>query len=54
MSRMVPLRDIAQISLGYKSLQNDFFYLNQATVDRLPTAYSALSRPKRVNVSTEH
>jgi hypothetical protein len=30
---MVPLGDIAQVSLGYKSLQNDFFYLNQATID---------------------
>lgn len=33
MSRMVPLGEIAQVSLGYKSLQNDFFYLNQATID---------------------
>ena len=27
------LGSIAAVSLGYKSLQNDFFYVNQATVD---------------------
>ncbi|PSO22733.1 hypothetical protein [Bradyrhizobium sp. MOS002] len=26
------LRSIADVSLGYKSLQNDFFYLNKATI----------------------
>jgi hypothetical protein len=28
-----PLGDIATVSLGYKSLQNDFFYVNKATID---------------------
>jgi hypothetical protein len=28
-----PLGDIALVSLGYKSLQNDFFYVNKATID---------------------
>jgi hypothetical protein len=32
MSKMVPLEDLAQVSLGYKSLQNDFFYLNKDTI----------------------
>lgn len=32
MNHFVPLSDIARISLGYKSLQNDFFYVNKATV----------------------
>lgn len=27
------LRNLATVSLGYKSLQNDFFYVNKATVD---------------------
>ena len=27
------LSTIAKVSLGYKSLQNTFFYLNQATID---------------------
>jgi hypothetical protein len=27
-----PLRNIADVSLGYKSLQNDFFYVNKATI----------------------
>src|ERR1035441_3824403 len=27
------LENIADVSLGYKSLQNQFFYLNQETVD---------------------
>lgn len=33
MNHFVPLSELAQVSLGYKSLQNDFFYLNQATID---------------------
>jgi hypothetical protein len=33
MSGMARLDELAQVSLGYKSLQNDFFYLNQATID---------------------
>ncbi len=28
-----PLGHIATVSLGYKSLQNDFFYVNKATID---------------------
>lgn len=28
-----PLGQIATVSLGYKSLQNDFFYVNKATID---------------------
>lgn len=28
----VPLQSIARISLGYKSLQNNFFYVNKATI----------------------
>lgn len=32
MTRMVPLEVLAQASLGYKSLQNDFFYLNAETI----------------------
>ena len=27
------LSSIAKVSLGYKSLQNNFFYLNQPTID---------------------
>jgi hypothetical protein len=27
------LRNIANVSLGYKSLQNDFFYVNKATIN---------------------
>lgn len=30
---IVPLEDIATVSLGYKSLQNNFYYLNQATIE---------------------
>lgn len=33
MNVMTQLGEIAQVSLGYKSLQNDFYYLNQATID---------------------
>lgn len=33
MSGMVPLSALARASLGYKSLQNNFFYLNRATID---------------------
>lgn len=33
MSSFVPLEEVAQVSLGYKSLQNDFFYVNQLTID---------------------
>jgi hypothetical protein len=33
MNAMTRLGEIAQVSLGYKSLQNDFYYLNQATID---------------------
>src|SRR5260370_4391937 len=33
MSRMVALERIAQVSLGYKSLQNEFCYVNQATIE---------------------
>jgi hypothetical protein len=33
MNFFVPLQKIAQASLGYKSLQNDFFYVNQAVID---------------------
>lgn len=29
----VKLGDVAYVNLGYKSLQNDFFYVNKATVD---------------------
>ncbi len=29
----VALEELAQVSLGYKSLQNDFFYVNAATID---------------------
>lgn len=32
MSAFTRLGDIAQVSLGYKSLQNDFFYLNKDTI----------------------
>jgi hypothetical protein len=32
MTQMVPLEALAQVSLGYKSLQNDFFYLNKDTI----------------------
>lgn len=32
MKRMVPLEDLAQVSLGYKSLQNAFFYVNRETI----------------------
>jgi hypothetical protein len=32
MSGIVRLGELAQVSLGYKSLQNDFFYLNRATI----------------------
>ena len=32
MNHFVPLSDLAKVSLGYKSLQNDFFYVNEATV----------------------
>jgi hypothetical protein len=28
-----PLSELASVSLGYKSLQNEFFYVNQATID---------------------
>ena len=41
MSRMTQLGDIARASLGYKSLQNEFFYLNQATIEtyKIEAAY---------------
>lgn len=32
MTRFTTLGSLAQVSLGYKSLQNDFYYLNQATI----------------------
>lgn len=33
MNYFAPLQKLAQASLGYKSLQNDFFYVNQAAID---------------------
>jgi hypothetical protein len=41
MSHFIQLGELAQVSLGYKSLQNDFFYLNHATIDsfRIETCY---------------
>jgi len=33
MSAFTELENVAQISLGYKSLQNDFYYLNKATIE---------------------
>ena len=33
MMDVVPLSALARVSLGYKSLQNNFFYLNRATID---------------------
>ncbi|MDZ4858043.1 MAG: hypothetical protein SGI88_03600 [Candidatus Hydrogenedentes bacterium] len=33
MSKFTVLEEIAKVSLGYKSLQNEFFYLNKATID---------------------
>ena len=33
MSAFVPLEEVAHVALGFKSLQNDFFYLNRATIE---------------------
>ncbi len=33
MSKITTVAMVSQASLGYKSLQNDFFYLNEATID---------------------
>src|SRR5437660_412557 len=32
MNHFVPLEELAQVSLGYKSLQNDFFYVDRAVI----------------------